>query len=161
MKTMKTITFAAALAACLPLSAWATGAADQISVVNPEVRLVPPSAMATAAYMVLKNSGDKDVKLVNAENSATKITELHTHINEDGMMKMRRVSDIEIKAKSETLLQPGGLHVMMIDINKPLKEGQKVTITLGFDDGSTKEVKATVKKESAAPMPTMDHSMHK
>lgn len=156
---MKAITFASALAACLPLSAWATGAADQIEVVDPVVSMVPASAMATAAYMVLKNSGNKEVRLVNAENSATKITELHTHINEDGVMKMRRVPEIAVKAKSETALQPGGLHVMMIDIVKPLKVGQKVSITLGFDDGSTRQVVATVKKP--APMPAMDHSMHK
>jgi copper(I)-binding protein len=155
---MKNLTFAAALAACLPLGAWAAGAADNIAVVDPYVRMVPPGAMATAAFMVLKNAGDKDVKLVKAESSAAKITELHTHLNEGGVMKMRQVPAIAIKAKGEATLQPGGLHVMMIDLKAPLKEGDKVAVTLGFDDGSSKKIEAPIRKP--APMPAMDHSKH-
>lgn len=149
---------AAILAACLPLGALAAGAADSISVVDPYVRMVPPGAMATAAFMVLKNAGEKDAKLVKADNNASKVTELHTHINEGGVMKMRPVPAIEIKAKGEAVLQPGGLHVMLIDIKGPMKEGDKVAITLGFDDGSSKQVEAPVKR----PMPmAIDPSMHK
>ncbi|MBI4996648.1 MAG: copper chaperone PCu(A)C [Rhodocyclales bacterium] len=155
---MKNLTFAAALAACLPLGVWAAGAADNIAVVDPYVRMVPPGAMATAAFMVLKNAGDKDVKLVKAESSAAKITELHTHLNEGGVMKMRQVPAIAIKAKGEATLQPGGLHVMMIDLKAPLKEGDKVAVTLGFDDGSSKKIEAPIRKP--APMPAMDHSKH-
>lgn len=156
---MKNPIFAAALAACLPLGAWAAGAADNVAVVDPYVRMVPPGAMATAAFMVLKNSGSKDVKLVKAENSVSKVTELHTHLNEGGMMKMRQVPAIDIKAKGEAVLEPGGLHVMMIDLKAPLKEGDKVTVTLGFDDGSSKKIEAPIRRP--APMPATDHSAHK
>jgi copper(I)-binding protein len=149
---------AAVLAACLPLGALAAGTADQVSVSDPYVTLVPPSAMATAAYMTLKNGGNKDIKLVKAATTASKVTELHTHLNEDGVMKMRQVPATEIKAKSETVLQPGGLHVMMIELKAPLKEGAKVGLTLGFDDGSSKQVEAVVRKPM--PMPAMDHSKH-
>jgi hypothetical protein len=151
---MKNLSFAVALAACLPLGTWAAGAADSVAVVDPHVRMVPPGAMATAAFMVLKNSGDKVAKLVKAENSASKVTELHTHLNEGGMMKMRRVPSIDIKAKGEAALEPGGLHVMMIDLKAPLKEGDKVAITLVFDDGSSKKVEAPIRR----PMPAADHS---
>lgn len=155
---MKKLLSAAVLATCLPFGALAAGTADQVSVVDPYVRLVPPGAMATAAFMTLKNGGDKDAKLVKAATTAAKVTELHTHLNEDGVMKMRQVPAIEIKAKSETVLQPGGLHVMMIDLKGPLKEGAKVGLTLGFDDGSSKQVEAVVRKPM--PMPAMDHSKH-
>ena len=154
---MKAIRFVAALAACIPLTAWAAGAADQITVVDPYVRMVPPGAMATAAFMVLKNSGDKDMKLVKAENNVSKVTELHTHLNEDGIMKMRRVPAIDIKAKGEAALEPGGLHVMMIDLKAPLKEGDKVAITLVFADGSSKKIEAPIRR----PMPVTAHSEHK
>ena len=150
----------AALAPCLPLAAWAAGAADRIAVVDPYVRMVPPGAMATAAFMVLKNTGVKDVKLVKAENSASKVTELHTHLNEDGVMKMRRVPAIVIKARGETALQPGGFHAMMIELKGAMEEGDKVAITLGFDDGSTKKIEAPVRRIMPAPMPAMDHSKH-
>jgi periplasmic copper chaperone A len=156
---MKNLSFAVALAACLPLGAWAAGAADNVAVVDPYVRMVPPGAMATAAFMVLKNAGAKDVKVVKAENSASKVTELHTHLNEGGIMKMRQVPAIDIKAKGEAALEPGGLHVMMIDLKAPLKEGDKVAITLVFDDGSSKKIEAPIRKPM--PMPAMDHSEHK
>jgi hypothetical protein len=149
----------AALAACLPFAASAAGVADQITVVDPYVRQVPPGAMATAAYMVIRNAGARDAKIVKAENTASKITELHTHLHEDGMMKMRKVPAIEVKAGGETVLEPSGLHVMMIDLKGPMKEGDKVAITLGFDDGSSKKIEAPIRKP--APMPAMDHSAHK
>lgn len=149
----------AALVACLPFAASAAGVADQITVVDPYVRQVPPGAMATAAYMVIRNAGSKDTKIVKAENTASKITELHTHLQEDGMMKMRKVPAIEVKAGGEAVLEPSGLHVMMIDLKGPMKEGDKVAITLGFDDGSSKKIEAPIRKP--APMPAMDHSAHK
>lgn len=161
---MKATSLAVALtAASLSLGAWAAGAADSIGVVDPYVRMAPPGAMATGAFMVLKNAGDKDVKLVKAGSSASKVTELHTHINEGGVMKMRPVPAIDIKAKGEAVLQPGGLHVMLIDLKEPMKEGDKVAITLQFDDGSSKQVDAPVKKPMPMPMGgmPMDHSTHK
>ncbi|RLJ62707.1 copper chaperone PCu(A)C [Sulfurisoma sediminicola] len=154
--------FALSLAASLAvLSAptFAAGTADSISVVDPYVRLAPPGATTTGAFMVIKNGGTKDVKVVKADNPASKATELHTHIDEGGVMKMRPVKDIEVKAKGETSLKPGGLHVMMIE-PKAMKEGDIVPITLTFDDGSTKKVDAKVMKPTAAAMPMGGMSGH-
>ncbi|MDP3538955.1 MAG: copper chaperone PCu(A)C [Azonexus sp.] len=131
-------------------------AADQISVQEPYVRLAPPNAPATGAFMVIKNNGDKDVKVLKADNPASKVTELHTHLNEGGVMKMRPVAAIDVKAKGEAVLQPGGLHVMLIDLKAPMKEGDIVPITLTFDDGSSKKVDAKVVRPVAAGMP-MQH----
>ena len=124
--------------------------ADQITVQEPYVRLAPPNAPATGAFMVIKNNGDKDVKVLKADNPVSRVTELHTHLNEGGVMKMRPVPAIEIKAKGEATLKPGGLHVMLIDLKAPMKEGDVVPITLSFDDGSSKQVDAKVVR----PMPT-------
>lgn len=142
-------------------NAFAAGAADSITVIDPYVRMAPPNAPATGAFMVLKNGGGKDVKMVKADNPASKATELHTHLNEGGVMKMRQVPAIEIKAGGEAKLAPGGLHIMMIDMKSPLKEGDMVAITLTFDDGSSKKVDAPVKKAMMAGMPAsgMDHKM--
>jgi periplasmic copper chaperone A len=147
------------LAACLMFSAGVlAGAADNVSVQDPYVRLAPPNAPATGAFMIIKNNGDKDVKVVKADNPVSKVTELHTHINDGGVMKMRPVPSIEVKAKGEAVLKPGGLHVMMIDLKAPMKEGDVVPITLSFDDGSTKQVDAKVVRPMAAPMPAaMEH----
>ena len=145
------------LAAGLIASAGAfAGAADQVTVQDPYVRLAPPNAPATGAFMVIKNNGDKDVKVLKADNPASKVTELHTHINDGGVMKMRPVPAIDVKARGEAVLKPGGLHVMLIDLKAPMKEGDTVPLTLTFDDGSTKKVDAKVVKPTAAPAP-MEH----
>jgi copper(I)-binding protein len=129
------------------------GAADNVTVQDPYVRLAPPNAPATGAFMVIRNNGDQDVKVLKADNPVSRVTELHTHINDGGVMKMRPVPAIEIKAKGEAVLKPGGLHVMMIDLKAPMKEGDSVPITLTFDDGSSKQVDAKVVKPSAMPAP--------
>ena len=132
------------------------GAADHVSVQDPYVRLAPPNAPATGAFMVIRNNGDKDVKVLKADNPVSRVTELHTHLNEGGVMKMRPVAAIEVKAKGEAVLKPGGLHVMLIDLKTPMKEGDVVPITLTLDDGSTKQVDAKVIRPMAAGMP-MEH----
>jgi copper(I)-binding protein len=151
----------AAFTAALSAGSLAAGDADNVTVLDPYVRLAPPGAPTSAAFMVLKNSGTKDIRLVKADNPASKLTELHTHINDGGVMKMRQVPVIEIKAKGETHLAPGGLHVMMIDLKGPMKEGDRIPFNLGFDDGSSKLVEAPVLKPAAAMPAAMDHSAHK
>lgn len=142
--------------------AHAAGAADAVTAVDPYMRLMPPGATATAAFMTLRNGGDKDVKLVKAESPVAKTVELHTHINEGGVMKMRQVNAIDVKSKNQTVLEPGGLHIMMINPVGTVKEGDKVAITLGFDDGSSKKIEAVAKRPGATPAAAapMDHSAH-
>jgi copper(I)-binding protein len=133
------------------------GVADHVSVQDPYVRLAPPNAPATGAFMVIKNNGDKDIKVLKADNPLSRATELHTHLNDGGVMRMRPVAAIDIKAGGEAVLKPGGLHVMMIGLKAPMKEGDVVPITLSFDDGSSKQVEARVLRPMAAGMPMMDH----
>lgn len=130
-------------------SAWAQSAADRVDVRAPWIRAVPPSAQVTGAFLVLKNNGPRDVQLVKAESAAAKTVELHAHSSEGGVMKMRRVSGIAVKAGSETALAPGGYHIMLIDLNAALKEGDKVPLRLGFDDGSSKQIEAPVTRTPA------------
>jgi copper(I)-binding protein len=74
-------------------------------------------------------------------------------------MKMRQVPGIDIKAKGEAVLKPGGLHIMMIDLKAAMKEGDVVPMTLTFDDGSIKQVDAKVVRPTAAGMaPAMEHN---
>jgi len=131
-------------------------AADQVEVHQPYVRLAPPNAPAAGAFMVIRNTGSKDVKVVKADNPASRVTELHTHLNEAGVMKMRQVPAIDIKAGGEAKLQPGGLHIMLIDLKAPMQEGDNIAITLGFDDGSSKQVDAKVMR----PLPTGMRMQH-
>ena len=124
--------------------------AGSVTVVQPYVRAVPPGHPNSAAFMVLKNTSEQDRALVNARSNISKVVELHTHIKEGGMMRMRQVKKIDIKAGSETVLKPGGLHVMFIGLKQQLKAGDKVELELEFDNGAT--IKLTVPVKMVAGM---------
>ena len=136
--------------------------ADDISVSDPFAREVPPGAPASASFMTLDNMGDQAIKLVLAESDVSKIVELHTHTNDNGVMRMRQVEFIEIPANGQTVLKPGGLHIMLINPVTLLKAGQTVSVQLQFEDGSTKQVDMPVKsfKNRMGTMNNgMDHKM--
>jgi len=128
-------------------------AQPKIEVKDPWVRLVPPNAKNTAAYMKIENKGTEADKLVDASNNVSKITELHETVGG----KMRRVDAIEVPAGKTVELKPGGLHVMIIDLKEPLKEGQTVEITLKFEKAGEIKVQAPVKMG----MGKMEHHMPK
>ncbi len=139
----------------------AAGAADQIAVSDAYIRQAPPGAMATGAFMVIRNAGPGEVRVVKAANPASRITELHTHLNESGVMKMRQVKDIPVPPNGEAVLKPGGLHIMLIEMKSPLKEGDTVPITLGLDDGSSKEISVPVRNPSSSSSSTGGMAGHK
>ena len=131
---------------CLGSAALADTAAESVQVDDPYVRAVPPGLTNSASYMSLINTSDQTYALVSVETSAARIAELHEHVHEDGMMMMREVAAIEIPAQGRAVLQPGGLHVMLIGLNRDLKPGESLPIVLQFKDGSRKEVQAPVRK---------------
>lgn len=130
-------------------------AESAISIHDPYVRLVPPGIRTTGGFMLIRNAGADDRRLIRAESPAAAIVELHNHINENGVMKMREVASITVKANGQTELKPGSFHVMLIDLKEELKEGSKVPITLKFDDGSSQTVLAPARKPHAATPESM------
>jgi len=147
--------------AALPLLAFAADITLRVN--DPYVRLAPPSAPASAAFMVITNSGRTDRQLVKALSPVAKTVELHSHVNENGVMKMREVPSIEIKANGQVELKPGSFHIMLIDVKAALNDGDEVPITLSFDDGSTLQIKAPVRKmqASAPAAQSMEHQAMK
>ncbi len=143
-KSLLTITALAAMLAAAP-ALRAAGAADTVHATDPSVRMVPPGQDQTGAYVTLHNADQRDHALVKAASPAARATELHTVVDEGGMKKMRPVAKMDIAAGRETKLQPGGLHIMLIGLKQPLAEGDSVSITLTFEDGSTKEITAPVR----------------
>jgi copper(I)-binding protein len=121
------------------------------------VRGTVTGQQATGAFLEITSKSG--AALVGATSPAAAISEIHEMKMDGGVMKMRPVPAIEIRAKGEAVLRPGGLHVMMIDLKAPMKEGDSVPITLTFDDGSSKQVDARVVKATAAPVPT-EHRQH-
>lgn len=126
--------------------------ASDVSVMHPHIRAVPHGHPNSAAFMVLKNSSSENRALVKASSKISKAVELHTHVKEGGMMRMRQVEKISIKANSKTILKPGGLHVMFIGLKQSLKVGDKIDLELEFDDGSSIKLKAPVKMVAGMKM---------
>ncbi len=126
-----------------------------IQIQHPYARAVPPGQPNSAAFMTLRNMSDAANAVVSASSPAAKVVELHTHTMDGGMMKMRRVEKIDIPAKGEAVLKPGGLHIMLIGLKQQLKPGMKVSLTLNFADGTESTVEAPVQQV----MKMMEHKM--
>lgn len=118
----------------------------EIEIVNAYARAVPPSAPNSAAFMLIHNHSDAERHLISAESDVSEVTELHNHINDDGVMRMRQVPRITVPAKGSVELKPGSFHVMLIGLEKPLKEGDQVHLKLNFDDGSQQQLAIKAKK---------------
>ena len=127
--------------------------ADDITVDGAYVREVPPMVHNSAAFMTLSNSSDTDAALVAVHSMAADTIELHTHINDDGVMRMRQIPEITVAAGATTKLQPGGLHVMLLGLTAPLQQGRTVSLELEFADGSRTRIEAPV-------MPVMSGMRH-
>ena len=149
------------LLAASALSTSLLAADASLTVSDAYVRAVPPGTPTSLAFMTIKNSGNVDRKLVKADSPVAKTVELHNHTNENGVMKMRQVKEIEIKAKGQAELKSGSYHVMLIDLKQTLKEGDTVPVTLTFDDGSTQKIEAPVKKPQAMMQMEMDKGADK
>lgn len=106
----------------------------------------------SAAFGTLVNSGDDDVTVVSVTSDASTMLELHETVeNEAGEMVMREIDGgFVIPAGGELALEPGGNHIMLMDLTAPLTAGDQATFTLTFSDDSTYEFAAPVKDYSGA-----------
>ncbi len=163
---MKNFRYTFTLFTTLMLLICTQATASEVVVSDAYVRAVPPGQTNSAAFMTLHNHSMSSKRLVAVKSSIADTVELHGHTNENGMMKMRRVEGgIEIGSHAMTELKPGGLHVMLIGLKQKLVPGKMVHLTLKFDDGSSQDVQAKIRKlamkmdKKAAKM-KMDHSMH-
>ncbi|MQX38366.1 copper chaperone PCu(A)C [Roseospira navarrensis] len=114
-----------------------------LTVSDPWARASAGMARAGAAFMTIRNDGATD-RLVAADADVSAVVELHTHIKDGDVMRMRKVEAIDFTGGTETVLQPGGLHVMLIELHAPLKEGETFPLSLTFESAGTVEVTVTV-----------------
>lgn len=111
-----------------------------------------------AAYMVISTGGNTPDQLVAAASPVANTVELHTHIVEDDVMRMRPVTAIDVNVGEPAVLKPGGLHVMLIGLKAPLKEGATFPLTLTFEKAGTVTVDVTVRAVGAGvPEPMGGH----
>lgn len=108
----------------------------QLSVENGQVREFLPAAESSVGYLTISNHSKVDAVLVKATIDGLGRVEIHQHKHEGAMMKMEKVSNIEIKAHESVQFQPGGLHLMVFEPQEPLIAGQERKLTLYFKDGN-------------------------
>lgn len=126
----------------------AAGFAGGLSIENPMIPLAPPSAMTHAGYLTLVNEGSETRHLVGVTSESYAMAHLHQSAETEGVATMTMVHQIDIAPGQTIAFAPGGLHVMLMRPNEPLKSGGMVEFTLHFANGETVPVSAKVMKLS-------------
>ena len=111
-----------------------------------------------AVLLTLNNTGKEDDKLISAATPAATDTEIHEMSETNGVMKMREVGAVAVKAGEEIAFTPSGYHVMLLGLKEPLKAGDARPITLKFLRAG--EVKTTFEVVSRSAKKEADHSAH-
>lgn len=146
--------FLVAGALCAAVSAQA-----QVTVKDAWVRATVPQQKGTGAFMQLQSA--QAVRLVGVSSPAAPVAEIHEMRMQDNVMKMRAVPALDLPAGTPVQLQPGGYHVMLLDLPQQVKEGDTVPLSLVFEGAGGKRetvvVQAPARGVSAAAMPAGAH----
>ncbi len=137
------------LAAFIMLS---TPALADMTVMDLRARPSLGAARNSIVWMTIGNTSATPDRLLRAESDVAERVELHTHIMEkrDGrvVMRMRPVPDIPVPSQGEARLEPGGLHVMLIGVRRPLRPGDRFALRLVFENAPPMDVTVPVLKLS-------------
>jgi copper(I)-binding protein len=109
-----------------------------------------------AGFLAISNRGTVADRLLSASSPAARTTELHAHIRDGDVMRMRPVAAIDLPPGQTVTLQPGGLHLMLIGLTRPLQPGQNVPVTLVFERAGTVQVELAI-QAAGARGPAMRH----
>jgi copper(I)-binding protein len=147
----KRLVLAAALALIAGPGLAETYKLGAIEIEQPWARATPKGATIGAGYMKITNKGTEADRLVGGTVAFAQRFEVHSMAMEQGVMKMREVKDgLEIKPGETVELKPGGYHVMFVDLKQPLKQGDKVKVTLTFAKAGTIDVEYPVEAMGAS-----------
>lgn len=141
-----------ALAMVLTISCTCSQAKDTarteelVSITDAWVRPTNPGQAVGAAYMTFTSK--QDLTLTSIESDVTNSVEIHNMTMENGVMKMRMMENLPLKAGKPYKLAPGGFHLMLFDLKKPLTAGEQVNFVLHFKHNQKKnvpEIKQSIK----------------
>lgn len=113
---------------------------------NAWIREAPPVAKSHAAYMELVNNNDKAVEIISILTDDYAMAMLHKTVEKNGMSTMEHVDILTIPPQDMVKLEPGGLHIMLMNPQRKLKAGDMVKMTLCFDRDHHQEIVAIVRK---------------
>lgn len=145
------------IALCLVLAGTvATAQADDTKVAGITIteiwaRATPKSARNGAVYLTMQNAGARD-RLVNASTTVARSAEIHESSMRNGIMHMQRVSGIDVPNGAVTKLAPGGFHIMLMGLEKTLKQGDTFELKLQFAKAGMVTIPVTARKVGASTM---------
>ncbi len=132
-------------------------AAAAVEVVEPWVRATPPGAKVSAGFVTLQADSGAD-RLLSASSPRAGRVEIHESRLDGEIMRMRALPDgVNVPADGEMTLAPGGIHLMLLDLPKPLQTGEQISLTLQFENAGEISVQAEVRHPGAA---SADHDHH-
>ena len=151
-RTMRRILIAALVWAA------AGSALAQVNVSSAWARSTVPGQGGTGAFMTLvsKDGG----KLLGAASPVAGVVELHEMAMDNNVMKMRAIPALDLPAGREVQLKPGGYHVMLLDLKRPLRVGEKVQIELRLETRDGKRITQPVEVEVRSTAPGQDAHKH-
>ena len=120
-------------------------AAAELHVDQPWVRATVAGQQASGAFMTVTSS--TDARLVGVESPAAGLSEIHEMAMQDNVMRMRAVEGLALPAGKAVELRPGGYHLMLLDLKKPLEAGQSVQVTLTVEDAQGKRQRIDVQAQ--------------
>jgi periplasmic copper chaperone A len=120
-----------------------------IQIRHPWARATPPGAKVGAGYLEIRNNGSQPDRLLSAATSVAKRVEMHVTEHAAEVAKMRQLRAFEIPARERLALSPGGAHLMLVDIARPLKKGERISMTLRFERAGEMEVQFEVQEMGA------------
>jgi len=120
--------------------------ADTVKIENTWVRATAPGQKVAGGFMDL--TADADMKLVGGSSPVSSSLELHMMKMEGSVMVMRPLPEIALPKGKTVNLKPGGLHIMFIDLKQPIKEGDKVPVTLTVRNAAGKEQQLRLEAEA-------------
>jgi copper(I)-binding protein len=119
-----------------------------VQISDPWVRFTVPGQGGTGAFMGLQ--APSGLRLVAVETPVAKIAEIHSMSMEGDTMRMRPVPFVELPARQAVALAPGGYHLMLMELQQVLAVGQRVELTLVFEDAAGQRSRRTVAAEVRA-----------
>ena len=143
----------------LSLTIFCTLAWADVTVRDPWARGTVVGQTASGAFLELQSSAD--ATLIGVSSPAAGVVEVHEMSMDNGVMKMRAVPRLDLPAGKPVVLKPGGYHIMLMDLRKPLKKGESLPLKLKIEGKdkklSTIEVKAEVRELTEPPMHEHKH----
>ena len=115
------------------------------------IKTTIPGSAVSAAYMQINSP--TPLKLIKAESPVAAMVEIHDMKMNAGVMEMKALDAIDVPANKAVTLKPGGMHVMLMNVKKPINKGDKIPMTLTFEGANKKAVLVKlelVARESAA-----------